>query len=93
MKAIESIKAAIAETIVFNVSKYGEPFSDLLYIKEQTEQFRDYVKGGIERMIASELFTKREVRKVENYANDLITLRAELAESTLRRIKREAYKF
>lgn len=93
MKAIESIKAAIAKTIVYNVSKDGEPFSDLLYIKEQTERFRDYVKGGIERMIASELFTKREVRKVENYANDLITQRAKLAESTLRQIKRWAYKF
>lgn len=93
MKAIESIKATIAKTIVYNVSKDGEPFSDLLYIREQTERFRNYVKGGIERMIASELFTKREVRKVANYANDLITLRAELAESTLRQIKRWTYKF
>lgn len=93
MKAIESIKASIAKTIVYNVSKDGELFPDLSYIREQTERFRNYVKGGIERMTASELFTGREVRKVANYANDLITQRAELAESTLRQIKREAYKF
>jgi hypothetical protein len=93
MKAIKSIKAEIDKTIVFTLSKDGEPFSDPYYISEQTERFRDYVKNGIERMTVSELFSKREIRKVADFANKTIKQREKNAMELLLRIKRKNYKF
>lgn len=92
MKAIETIKKSINQNISYIINT-SNGYPELSYVKEQTERFRAYIQEGIQKMIASELFTKDELQEIADFAEELIIRRANNALETLKALKREAYKF